>query len=55
MGYEIDEAEVAYWGRCPECLSEEQESTLVDSSTRPRQDRWSAASQEISNIQPAKK
>lgn len=20
MGYEIDEAEVAYWGRCPECL-----------------------------------
>ena len=54
MGYEIDEAEVAYLGRCPQCLSEEQESTLVDSSTRPRQDRWSAASQEISNIQPAK-
>ena len=21
MGYEIDEAEVIYWGRCPECLS----------------------------------
>lgn len=20
-GYEIDEAEVAYWGRCPECLT----------------------------------
>jgi Fe2+ or Zn2+ uptake regulation protein len=20
MGYEIDEAEVAYWGRCPDCL-----------------------------------
>jgi Fur family transcriptional regulator, stress-responsive regulator len=20
MGYEIDEAEVAYWGRCPECV-----------------------------------
>jgi Fur family transcriptional regulator, stress-responsive regulator len=20
MGYEIDEAEVVYWGRCPECL-----------------------------------
>jgi Fur family transcriptional regulator, stress-responsive regulator len=19
-GYEIDEAEVIYWGRCPECL-----------------------------------
>ena len=21
-GYEIDEAEVAYWGRCPECVTE---------------------------------
>jgi Fur family ferric uptake transcriptional regulator len=21
QGYEIDEAEVAYWGRCPDCLS----------------------------------
>jgi Fe2+ or Zn2+ uptake regulation protein len=21
LGYEIDEAEVIYWGRCPECLS----------------------------------
>ena len=23
-GYEIDEAEVIYWGRCPECLAEAQ-------------------------------
>ena len=22
QGYEIDEAEVAYWGRCPECLEQ---------------------------------
>jgi len=22
MGYEIDEAEVIYWGRCPECASQ---------------------------------
>ena len=21
-GYEIDEAEVVYWGRCPECVGE---------------------------------
>jgi Fur family ferric uptake transcriptional regulator len=21
MGYEIDEAEIAYWGRCPDCLT----------------------------------
>jgi Fur family transcriptional regulator, stress-responsive regulator len=25
MGYEIDEAEVIYWGRCPECQSERSE------------------------------
>jgi Fur family transcriptional regulator, stress-responsive regulator len=23
-GYEIDEAEIVYWGRCPECLSQVQ-------------------------------
>jgi Fur family ferric uptake transcriptional regulator len=23
MGYDIDEAEVAYWGRCPDCLAQE--------------------------------
>ena len=22
MGFQIDEAEVAYWGRCPECITE---------------------------------
>jgi Fur family ferric uptake transcriptional regulator len=22
MGYEIDEAEVVYWGRCPDCLAQ---------------------------------
>jgi Fur family ferric uptake transcriptional regulator len=22
MGYEIDEAEVAYWGRCPDCVAQ---------------------------------
>jgi Fur family ferric uptake transcriptional regulator len=22
VGYEIDEAEVAYWGRCPDCLAQ---------------------------------
>jgi Fur family transcriptional regulator, stress-responsive regulator len=29
-GYAIDEAEVVYWGRCPECMS--------DGSTRTKQD-----------------
>jgi Fur family transcriptional regulator, stress-responsive regulator len=27
FGYEIDEAEVIYWGRCPECLYQEQKGT----------------------------
>ena len=33
-GYEIDEAEVAYWGRCPDCLA--QPPTPSDSPTRRR-------------------
>jgi Fur family ferric uptake transcriptional regulator len=31
-GYEIDEAEVVYWGRCPDCVAAA--STSVDSSSR---------------------
>ena len=30
-GYEIDEAEVVYWGRCPECLAR----TAAPSPSRP--------------------
>lgn len=30
QGYEIDEAEVAYWGRCPQCVGAD--------GTRPRRD-----------------
>jgi Fur family transcriptional regulator, stress-responsive regulator len=26
-GYEVDEAEVIYWGRCPECVSSEKGAT----------------------------
>ncbi|HVB51214.1 MAG TPA: Fur family transcriptional regulator [Acidimicrobiales bacterium] len=33
FGYEIDEAEVAYWGLCPECQAEGQTPTLLDPST----------------------
>lgn len=36
-GYEIDEAEVAYWGRCPECLEQVEDSSRADPS--PRRDR----------------
>jgi len=34
-GYEIDEAEVAYWGRCPECVRRSRPaSTAARSTTR---------------------
>ena len=26
-GFEVDEAEVVYWGRCPDCLTREEEAT----------------------------
>ena len=42
-GYEIDEAEVVYWGRCPDCLAQASASSPADGvetptqkSTRPR-------------------
>ncbi len=36
QGYEIDEAEVAYWGRCPDCLQQARDSAAPDSTTPPR-------------------
>ena len=32
-GYEIDEAEVAYWGRCPDCLADGRTSSRRQSRT----------------------
>ena len=29
QGYQIDEAEVAYWGRCPDCLEESRTSSAA--------------------------
>jgi Fe2+ or Zn2+ uptake regulation protein len=34
-GYEIDEAEVAYWGRCPECVTRSRASTSDPLVTSP--------------------
>ena len=42
-GYEIDEAEVAYWGRCPDCLAQAQTS---NSASPPRQHRRTTAHSE---------
>ena len=36
MGYEIDEAEVVYWGRCPDCLRENRAPSDVQASSRRR-------------------
>jgi Fur family ferric uptake transcriptional regulator len=35
-GYEIDEAEVAYWGRCPDCLVQSQAPSCTDTPTGRR-------------------
>ena len=39
QGYEIDEAEVAYWGRCPDCLEQSRTASVADRAVgaRPRQ------------------
>ncbi len=44
-GYEIDEAEVAYWGRCPDCLQKSRSTSPGGRPTaaRPRQRRTSHA------------
>ena len=34
-GYEIDEAEVAYWGRCPECVAQARAARSGGSSDPP--------------------
>ena len=34
-GFEIDEAEVIYWGRCPDCRSMSNPSTNTPSATTP--------------------
>lgn len=33
MGYEIDEAEVVYWGRCPDCVGKSRAGTKSKSSS----------------------
>jgi Fur family transcriptional regulator, stress-responsive regulator len=35
-GYEIDEAEVAYWGRCPDCVAQSRASSPANPSPGPR-------------------
>lgn len=50
-GYEIDEAEVAYWGRCPDCVAQAAVASLSDPPARRRQRR--GARTEGSSVPPA--
>ena len=38
-GYEIDEAEVAYWGRCPDCVAQSRARTSSEPPTLRRRNR----------------
>ena len=44
MGYEIDEAEVAYWGRCPDCLAQSRAPADSESPKRRRRNNQPANS-----------
>ena len=34
-GYEIDEAEVVYWGRCPDCVESDTGTSATNHQTKP--------------------
>jgi Fur family transcriptional regulator, stress-responsive regulator len=38
-GYEIDEAEVAYWGRCPDCVARSRTASPANPPTGPRRNQ----------------
>ena len=52
MGYEIDEAEVAYWGRCPECQADGREATRLDPPTGRRTLQRTTATRDNQPIEP---
>jgi Fur family transcriptional regulator, stress-responsive regulator len=37
LGYEIDEAEVIYWGRCPECVAAAPDTSRATRALEPEQ------------------
>lgn len=52
MGYEIDEAEVAYWGRCSTCQAEGRRATLADPHGDRRQSQRRSAAAVARSAQP---
>lgn len=51
QGYEIDEAEVAFWGRCPDCL----EQARADAAPRRRQKPHVKRPTTQSNLRPRRR
>lgn len=58
-GYEIDEAEVAYWGRCPDCVAQtvapKSASTLRATMTRRSRNEGGKAAAPSAASQPRKR
>ena len=52
-GFAIDEAEVVYWGSCPECQTEDRGSTRTDPPTGRHRGSRRTAVQEMKPIEPA--
>ena len=50
MGYKIDEAEIAYWGRCPDCLAQDGAPSRADPPTRRRRSQRKVARTEGPSI-----
>jgi Fe2+ or Zn2+ uptake regulation protein len=46
QGYEIDEAEVVYWGRCPQCQATGRVSSRLEPLTDRRQNHLKSTTQE---------
>lgn len=51
QGYEIDEAEIAYWGRCPDCVAQSRRSSLT---TSPRRAATTARSENPTGSSPGR-
>ena len=54
-GYEIDEAEVAYWGRCPDCVAQAQASSPSAPPARRRRSQKRTARTEGPSTQSTRR
>jgi Fe2+ or Zn2+ uptake regulation protein len=54
-GYQIDEAEVAYWGRCPDCLARSRAPSRAAAPARPVAGRAAAGRRRRRTARPAQR